>query len=561
MQQYLLTKDSPRADQPLGINITLKPHQLASLHRMIQLDKNCELIWKDTRSQSNIGILADTAGYGKTLEMLALITELLDTRGKLFPHVKTFGAYSYGINTIKEVQLNYIDTSLIVVPDNLVKHWQRHLDLYTELNYEIIHKDLYNKIVIEDYDLLLCPAKHYNGFVHANRECSWNRVIFDEADSIYIPNTHKISTRFLWLVTATCENIVNRRNNGFIKDLFANRYYNIITEHFQPVTIKCQEQFIKESFSLVEPSVQFINCRTPHFINAIHNHVGPKILEYINAGDLDTAIIALGGNVDTDRNIIELVTRGIRNDIVTIHGKINTLDELEIPARQKAERRAHLQKRLESLETRKESLETSISDATNASCTICCDTLNHPTLTPCCNNMFCAECLLTWFKTAKKCPMCRATFHPSDLQTISKAPPKDKQRKKDEAKDKISAVIDIIQDNPDGKFIVFSGHAATFHEVGTALSRAHLPYGVLSTVNRTQKTLDKFRTGQLSIILLDARNNGAGIEIPEATDVILYHEMGNSLETQAIGRAQRPGRQSQLRIWKLRHRYEYADAH
>ena len=67
------------------------------------------------------------------------------------------------------------------------------------------------------------------------------------------------------------------------------------------------------------------------------------------------------------------------------------------------------------------------------------------------------------------------------------------------------------------------------------------------------------RENELSVILLDAEYNGAGIEIPQATDMILYHQMRKSLETQAVARAQRPGRKGRLVVWKLKYKHEYAE--
>jgi hypothetical protein len=58
----------------------------------------------------------------------------------------------------------------------------------------------------------------------------------------------------------------------------------------------------------------------------------------INANNINGAISALGGNVDTDNNIINLVTRKVKNQIVKVHTKINGLDELELGKKEKDRR-------------------------------------------------------------------------------------------------------------------------------------------------------------------------------------------------------------------------------
>ncbi len=506
-------------------------------------------------------LLADFTVTHNTLSFLALVQELKSVDTQWMPQAHTYLTEGYGITLTREQSHEYIDTSLIVVPDNLVDHWQFHIDQYTDLVYETVATGSYNKILIEEYDIILCPAKHYNKFVKMNDEYFWNRVAFDEADSINIPNTERVNTRFLWLITATYDNIPRRKNKGFIKNLFKAPTYwdDPIRTHFYPVVVKGIDEFVKKSFSLIKPEIHLVNCLTPNFIRAIHHHISPKVLELISAGDMDGAIISLGGNVDSDRNIIELVTRSIKNDITATQAKLDVLGQLEIPKAEHDEKRTKCTNKLDSLRIRKESLENSISDAANSDCAICCDTLNHPTLVPCCNNMFCAACLLKWMRENTICPLCRTRFDPAGLSTISTNPPKNKQKRTNDEpkKDKMPTLIDIIRKNPDGQYIVFSGHGGSFREIGQTLDYYGISFGALTTAQQTETILNKFRNGELPVILLDAEHNGAGIEIQTATDVILFHQMRPSLEIQAIARAQRPGRVGQLRVWKLRYQHEY----
>ncbi len=562
---YLLYENSPKTNQPEAIHIQLKPHQMASLYRMCMLDRDCGMTMKSAgiKVRSNVAILADLAGYGKTLTFLSLVELLKAKEIQWMPQAQTYITEGYGITLTKEREHEYINTSLIVVPDNLVDHWQQHLDDYTELTYETVETGSYNKILVEDYELILCPARHYNKFIKENCEYFWNRVAFDEADSIYIPNTEHINARFLWLITATYDNIPRRRNKGFLKNLFKGVSYwdDPIRTYFYPVVVKGNDEFVKKSFSLIEPRIRYVECLTPNFINAVRDHITPHILELVNAGDLDGAISALGGIVDTDRNIIELVTRGIKNDITSVRARIETLNQLEISEEERKVKREKLENKLCSLQVRRDSLEQSISEAADSECTICYDTLKHPTLTPCCNNMFCAECLLEWLKSNNICPLCRGRFDPAGLQTITTTVPSNRAPRQPRApkQDKMRTLIKIIKRNPAGQYIIFSGHIATFCEIGQTLDYEDISFGVLTTALRTETTLSKFRKGELPVILLDAEHNGAGIEIQQATDVILYHQMRKSLETQTIARAQRPGRKGQLCVWKLKYQHEYLD--
>jgi len=43
------------------------------------------------------------------------------------------------------------------------------------------------------------------------------------------------------------------------------------------------------------------------------------------------------------------------------------------------------------------------------------------------------------------------------------------------------------------------------------------------------------------------------MNLQNTTDIVLLHKTNASMKDQVIGRAQRPGRTSQLRVWELLH--------
>ena len=67
--------------------------------------------------------------------------------------------------------------------------------------------------------------------------------------------------------------------------------------------------------------------------------------------------------------------------------------------------------------------------------------------------------------------------------------------------------------------------------------------------------LNKFKSGEINIILLNTQYAGSGIDISDATDIIIFHNMGIDKQ-QAIGRAQRVGRITELYIHNLCYEHE-----
>jgi SNF2 family DNA or RNA helicase len=84
----------------------------------------------------------------------------------------------------------------------------------------------------------------------------------------------------------------------------------------------------------------------------------------------------------------------------------------------------------------------------------------------------------------------------------------------------------------------------------------HIPYELLKgTTSHMMNVLNKFKKGDIKIILLNTQYAGSGIDINFATDVIIFHSMGLDKQ-QAVGRAQRVGRTEQLYIHNLCYDHE-----
>ncbi len=66
-----------------------------------------------------------------------------------------------------------------------------------------------------------------------------------------------------------------------------------------------------------------------------------------------------------------------------------------------------------------------------------------------------------------------------------------------------------------------------------------------------EKLIKEFKSGKTRVIFLNSRNNGAGINLQECTDIILYHQMETSTTTQILGRANRIGRTDELNVHHL----------
>ena len=126
------------------------------------------------------------------------------------------------------------------------------------------------------------------------------------------------------------------------------------------------------------------------------------------------------------------------------------------------------------------------------------------------------------------------------------------KKKQNRIPTKPEMIIEILNNNKDGKFILFSQYDASFENITKILSEMKITFTELKGHSSTiSKKIKEFNDGKIKILYLNSNYNGAGINLQIATDIILYHEMSNDLTTQIIGRANRIGREKELYVHHL----------
>jgi SNF2 family DNA or RNA helicase len=119
-------------------------------------------------------------------------------------------------------------------------------------------------------------------------------------------------------------------------------------------------------------------------------------------------------------------------------------------------------------------------------------------------------------------------------------------------KKKIDTFFEILGKNPTGKFLVFSRFDNSFIEVLDGCKERNLVAKELKGSKDTiASTLKNFREGSVNVLLMNTIQMGAGLNITEASHVILLHSMTHEEEKQILGRAYRVGRDKELHFIKL----------
>jgi SNF2 family DNA or RNA helicase len=324
------------------------------------------------------------------------------------------------------------------------------------------------------------------------------------------------------------------------------------------VIIHSNEEAIRKSFSNPMITHSTIMCTTPANLRVLDQFVSPDMMERLHAGDVKGALECVGMTAHSESELTSAVTASWLADLDNakkLYDYKKTITYSSESVRIKALEAC--EQRIASIESRITAVEDRIKRAKEHTCPICmCDATN-PALIPCCAQIFCFGCLCESLKRVASCPLCRQRItdlksvkvlgDATETNTVSTVIEKKKLGKQE-------SCIEFLKEHPTARVLIFSSYDATFSGLNTALTDAAITH---ATVNGSQaritKLLREFKEGKHSVLFLNARNMGAGLNMESATHVLLFHRMAAELEQQIVGRAVRLGRTEPLEVIHLFH--------
>ena len=524
------------------------------------------------------------------------------------------------LKTLTGNTLRPVTTTLFLVPHALIGQWESYVQNDTKLKALFIKKKLEASAEnfmtnIENYDVIFISATMWSTLrsVHPIRTILWKRIFIDEADSISISTDNdELHGLFYWFITASWLNLVFSNGAYFnitntytplpetpahivervqklqggstILNITGCRHLNIarrmcgISSSHSAISLNAagsqsarlvihsSEEFIKKSFQKPTITHTSILCATPANIRVLDSFISTEMLERLNAGDVNGALEIIGMQAHTESEIVNLVSVSLNRELDQAKRTLEfkkTLDYSSAVAKEKAIEIA--EKKVASLNSRISAIQERIQRATEQTCPICYCDIVSPSVTPCCQQLFCFSCLCESLKRVAACPLCRERITDmKSIQVVGKsenekilAPVEQEQPQKLNKKE---ALIQFLKANPTAKVLMFSGYDATFVGLENRLEQENIKYGTVNgSLNRINKLLRDFQAGKYNVLFLNARNMGAGLNIESATHVVLFHRMSSELEKQIIGRAMRLGRKTPLDVVHLVHENEVSN--
>jgi hypothetical protein len=552
-------------------NILLMKHQLQSIYAMSLLENKQNSEQKNEYVVSEIGVLANKVGSGKSICILGLIAK------QPFLCSKDIVKECHGDMFVMENRSdrNVKSSNLIVVPSHLLRTvWVPYLK-QTTLSFVCVTKNNVYDARLSESTVVLCGAKYYNVLM---KHCDWvwSRVIFDEADSIPIPACAKPRSNFVWFNTSSLHNLIFYQgyywnytdeglkrittrgvvNQGYIRNTFRNLKD---CSFIESIVVKFNDTYLSDRLNL-PPVVHHIhNCRRPYYLHVVNNIVSDCVLSHIHGNDMNGAMETLGCS-SHNNNIISALLTQLHARLLKHRLKHNYLNQLQSSVSSHKELKEKIDKNInivqhitEQIRTIHQRVEQILYDELRHVCPICMENTSQDTtcLFSCCLNLFCSTCVKKVIDfNIECCPLCRTPIKYDHIFKIFSNVNSGEENIIEKNDMLLKLLVNIHNESTDYHVVVFAMYEESILSVQSTLYKSMIQFKTLRG-NNIQSILQWFHESKSGVLIVNAQLHGNGLNLFHITHMIMYQKFTPDTTMQLIGRAHRIGKTSDLHVHTL----------
>ena len=537
----------------------LYAHQKAAVNRMVNLETRGEVALGAAGAagahdgetmESRVGFYTDPPGSGKTRGIIGLVLRTANDERVARPSLKCDFTIREFVRVSRVGLLpteRLARTTVVLVSGSLVAQWERELKRSSTVaaSLVVVRRVADAESIATRFEeqqdplVVLACSRRYDVVAAklAQARVVVRRMVVDEARRLDGSFGHIIQRDFLWLVSAAptdaeAYDVVSCHSRCFWSGL-----RGLARPYFEELTVRTPDAALLYACAV---TFRHYECALDSRVaSAVRDLVPAAVRERLEANDMQAALAHLGGGSDlmtVVRRRAELDLEQARIDIRRIEHAVAMFPTRQSLVDQMATLRAKEARIIRDIAV----AEDRFRDALQSQCAICHDDMTRPVLLTCCQNLYCAECILSWIHIRGRCPSCRSDN--LRVEPINDGAGEATDLPAQRARTKAQILIDIVNE-AQGGVIVYSAHVDGLATAHTALAEAGITVGFIKGMSSTRdKRIAEFTTGQVKVLLLDAQINCAGLDLLSLTDVVLYHDMPADMKTQIIGRGRRINR-------------------
>lgn len=567
--------------------IGLMKHQLQSIYAMSLLENKQNSENKSEYVVSEIGVLANKVGSGKSLCILGLVAKqpMLCSKDIVKEcHGDMFVMENRSDRNVKA-------SNLIVVPSHLLRTvWLPYLK-QTRLSYTCVTKNNVHDPKLGESTVVLCGAKYYNVLM---KHCDWvwSRVIFDEADSIPIPACVKPRANFVWFNTSSIHNLLFYQgyywkctdeglmrittrgivNQGYIRNTFRNLKD---CSFMETIVVKFNDAYLSDRLNLPPVLYHTHDCKRPYYLHVMNDVVSDNVLSHIHGNDIHGAMESLGcSSSNPNHNIISslltqlherLLKHRLKQEyLMQVRSSVtSSTNDKELDA--KIEKNdgcvQHVSQQICTIQERVNDI---VNDEVRHVCPICMETVTQDTacIFSCCLNLYCSICVKKVVDyEVNQCPLCRTPIVYENIFKLpapapAPLPESGNHNQGDMLPEKndmlLKLIVNIHHESSDYHIVVFAMYEESILSVQSTLYKSMIQFRTLRG-NNMQSTLQWFHDTKAGVMIVNAQLHGNGLNLVDISHMIMYQTFAPDLTMQLIGRAHRIGKTSDLHVHTLQY--------
>jgi superfamily II DNA or RNA helicase len=393
--------------------------------------------------------------------------------------------------------------TVVVVPHNIYGQWRDAIERFAPtLRYAMIAdyssiSSLYagGEALIKDNDLLLVTSLYYSSLAStlSTVKDSVTRVVFDEVDSIVDTLRFKIPADMLWLMSATVHTLA-------VKGVLKAGAYEIPLALLQ--TCRCEPEFVAASTAL-DPPIEHVIVSDSDSVDILASVMTGPELTAVNTYDYS-----------------HISTEVASSDEALAHLKDSlTADVAECTEEIRAAARPGSRLNIDKFRERLNEAASKLNSMKKAEVAVLSAAMDRLSAGPAAEGAYGTR---------------------SDCDKVDNA---------------LLVIARRRAEDAHARFIVFSSSPRVLTDIQAPLEAGGVTCAALDGGNADaiDTAARSFKTGETPILMVDSTLFGAGMDFPHVTDVLILHALPDDLLHQVIGRAQRPGRTSTLRVYQFLH--------